>query len=65
MAFRDPLATDSYYSVYDSMGKLLFQRPLRPGKETEEIDLSRYGTGTYVIKCTDPEGVYHEQVVVE
>jgi len=47
------------------MGKLLFQRPLQPGKETEEIDLSRYGKGTYVIKCTDPEGVYHEQVVVE
>ena len=65
MAFKDPLVAESWYSVYDAMGKLLFQRPLQPGKETEEIDLSRYGKGTYVIKCTDPEGVYHERVVVE
>lgn len=63
--FKDPLQAESWYSVYDSLGKLLFQRPLGKGKETEEIDLSRYGKGTFVIKCTDPDGVYHERVVVE
>ncbi len=63
--FKDPLIAESWYSVYDTMGKLLFQRPLGKGKETEEIDLSRYGKGTYLIKCTDPTGVYHERVVVE
>jgi len=31
----------------------------------EEVDLSRFGRGTYVIKFTDPEGVCHERVVVE
>ena len=63
--FPDPLRAESYYSVYDSMGRLLYQRPLPAGKGTEEVDLSRFGKGTYVIKCTDKEGVYHERVVVE
>jgi len=63
--FKDPLQANSWYSVYDALGKLLFQRPLGKGKATEEIDLTRYGKGTYVIKCNDPTGVYHERVVVE
>ena len=65
LEFQDPLMAESYYSVYDSTGKLLYQRPLPVGKGTEEVDLSRYGKGTYVIKCTDRDGVYHERVVVE
>lgn len=65
LTFKDPLQAESYYSVYDAAGKLLYQRPLPTGKGTEEVDLSRYGKGTYVIKCTDKEGVYHERVVVE
>lgn len=63
--FQDPLMAESYYGVYDAMGKLLYQRPLPSGKETEEIDLSRYGKGTYVIKFTDPKGTSFERVVVE
>ncbi|MBK8499518.1 MAG: T9SS type A sorting domain-containing protein [Flavobacteriales bacterium] len=63
--FQDPLMAESYYSVYDAMGKLLYQRPLPSGKETEEIDLSRFGKGTYVIKFTHPEGTSFERVVVE
>jgi hypothetical protein len=47
------------------MGKLLFQRPLPVGKETEEVDLSRFGPGTYVIRFTDREGSCNERVVVE
>ncbi|MBK7385047.1 MAG: T9SS type A sorting domain-containing protein [Flavobacteriales bacterium] len=65
IAFQDPLMAESYYSVYDALGKLLYQRPLAPGKTTEEVDLSRFGAGTYVIRCTDPGGVSYERVVVE
>jgi hypothetical protein len=65
VVFPDPLMAESYYSVYDTMGKLLFQRPLPKGKETEEVDLSRFGRGTYVIKFTDKEGSCYERVVVE
>ncbi|MBL0126014.1 MAG: T9SS type A sorting domain-containing protein [Flavobacteriales bacterium] len=65
IAFQDPLMAETYYSVYDALGKLLYQRPLAPGKTTEEVDLSRFGAGTYVIRCTDPGGVSYERVVVE
>lgn len=63
--FQDPLMADSYYSVYDAMGKLLVQRAAAHGKKTEEVDLGRYGPGTYVIKFTDGTGVCYERVVVE
>ena len=63
--FTDPLLAESYYSVYDAMGKLLFQRPLPKGRQTEEVDLSRFGAGTYVIRCTDKEVSCYERVVVE
>jgi len=63
--FQDPLVKDTYYSVYDTMGKLLFQRAAAHGKRTEEVDLTGYSTGTYVIRFTDPEGVCYERVVVE
>ena len=65
MEFKDPLAAESYYSVYDTMGRLLYQRPLPSGKTTEEIDLSRFGKGTYLVKVTDKGGVCFERVVVE
>ncbi|MCW5900134.1 MAG: T9SS type A sorting domain-containing protein [Flavobacteriales bacterium] len=63
--FPDPLLKDSYYSVYDAMGRLLYQRPLPTGATVEEVDLSRFGRGTYVLRVTDPEGQRHERVVVE
>ncbi|HRD54635.1 MAG TPA: T9SS type A sorting domain-containing protein, partial [Flavobacteriales bacterium] len=62
ISFTDPLMAESYYSVYDGMGKLLFQRPLPKGRETEEVDLSRFGAGTYVIRFTDKEGSCYERV---
>ncbi|MEZ4806164.1 MAG: T9SS type A sorting domain-containing protein [Flavobacteriales bacterium] len=65
MEFPDPLMAESYYGVYDVMGRLLYQRPLPSGKQTEEIDLTRFGAGTYVLKLTDPEGACFERVVVE
>lgn len=63
--FKDALLADTYYSVFDATGKLLYQRPLPAGKGTEEVDLSRYSKGIYVIKCTAKDGVYHQRVVVE
>jgi len=44
---------------------LLLQRRVPPGAMVEEVDLSRFGSGTYVIKFTSPDGVCHERVVVE
>ncbi|MCW5899283.1 MAG: T9SS type A sorting domain-containing protein [Flavobacteriales bacterium] len=63
--FADPLMAESYYSVYDAMGRLLYQRPLPTGATLEEVDLSRFGRGTYVLRVTDPEGQRHTRVVVE
>jgi hypothetical protein len=63
--FPDPLQASSYYSVYDSMGRLLYQRPLPTGATLEEVDLSRFGRGTYTIRFTSPDGVLHERVVLE
>ena len=63
--FPDPLLASSYYSVYDSMGRLLYQRPLPTGATLEEVDLSRFGRGTYTIRFTSPDGVQHERVVLE
>ena len=65
MQFTDPLMAESFYSVYDSMGRLLYQRPLPTGSSTEEVDLTRFGAGTYVLKFTSPEGGCFERVVVE
>ena len=65
MEFDDPLTVDSFYSVYDALGRLLYQRPLPTGATIQEIDLSRFGKGTYVIKVTDREGVCYERVVLE
>jgi Secretion system C-terminal sorting domain len=63
--FQDPLMAESYYSVYDAMGKLLYQRPLPAGATLEEVDLGRFGKGTYVLKFTEPEGTCYERVLVE
>ncbi len=63
--FQDPLMAESYYSVYDALGKLLLQRAAAHGQRTQEVDLGRYGPGTYVIKFTDAEGTCYERVVVE
>lgn len=63
--FADPLMAESYYSLFDTMGKLLLQRPLPTGATLEEVDLSRFGAGSYVIKFTSPDGVCYERVVVE
>lgn len=65
VVFQDPLMAESYYSVYTAMGQLLYQRLLPVGKTVEEVDLSRYGAGTYLIKFTHKEGVCYERVLVE
>ncbi len=64
LSFADPLRADSFYSVFDGTGRLLFQRPLPSGATSEDIDLSCFGRGTYLLRLSGPEGVYHERVVV-
>ncbi len=65
MTFPGPLTVGSFYSVYDAVGKLLFQRPLAQGQQSEEIDLARFGKGTYLLRISDQEDVCHEKVVVQ
>jgi hypothetical protein len=65
VVFQDPLMADSYYSVYDTTGRLLYQRPLPAGATLEEVDLSRFGRGTYLLRVTNREGSCYERVVVE
>ncbi|MBL7963162.1 MAG: T9SS type A sorting domain-containing protein [Flavobacteriales bacterium] len=63
--FPEPLLKQCHFSVYDTTGRLLYQRPLPTGATWEQIDLSRFGRGTYLLKVTTPEGSCHERVVVE
>lgn len=63
--FKNPLLAKSNCGVYDAMGRLLYERPLPAGATLQEIDLSRFGKGTYLIKLTDPQGVRYERVVLE
>lgn len=63
--FNDPLSANSFYSVYDAMGLLLYQRPIPKGKEIEEIDLSRFGKGIYLLHFNLKDEVHTERVVVE
>jgi hypothetical protein len=65
LSFPDPLQRDTYYSVIDATGRLLYQRPLPAGGTEEDIDLSRFGRGTYILRITDPDGQRNERVVVE
>lgn len=65
VSFTDPLTADSFYSVYDATGQLLFQRPLTTGSAEVQMDLSRYGKGMYLVRFSDRNGVCSERVVVE
>ena len=63
--FPAPLLRESFYSVIDATGRLLYERPLPPGATTTDIDLSRFGKGTYILRITDPDGQRNVRVVVE
>ncbi|MBL7980474.1 MAG: T9SS type A sorting domain-containing protein [Flavobacteriales bacterium] len=65
LSFASPLMADSYYSVYDTMGKLLFEQRLQPGQESEAVDLSRFGKGIFLVRVSAAQGFYSERVVVE
>jgi hypothetical protein len=65
MEFTEPVQRNSFYSVLDATGRLLYERPLPPGTIIEDIDLSRFGPGTYILRITDPDGQRNERVVVE
>lgn len=63
--FPDPLLRESNFSVYDVTSRLLLERRLASGATLEEVDLSRFGSGTYLVKLTDPNGSCQVRVVVE
>lgn len=65
LLFPAPIASDGFYSLYDTVGKQLFQRPLVTGRMSEEVDLSGYGKGIYVVQVTNSEGVCYERVIVQ
>lgn len=65
MEFTEPLMPYSDCSVYDGMGKLVLQEPLPGTTMRFQLDLSHLGSGSYIIKLTIPDGVFHEQVMVE
>lgn len=57
-----PKAED-YITVYDSMGKIVLQRPYK--EEKQQLDLSRLASGVYTIKIVQQERVSVGKVVVE
>ncbi|MCB0794283.1 MAG: T9SS type A sorting domain-containing protein [Flavobacteriales bacterium] len=63
--FNDPLQVDSFYSVFDATGRLLYQRPLPTGATVEDIDLGHFGSGAYLLRFTTPHEVWCERVVVQ
>ncbi len=63
--FNGSRTVDSFYSVYDATGRLLFQRPLSKSMGAVEINLSGYGKGMYLIRFSDRDGICAERVVVE
>jgi hypothetical protein len=65
LSFPDPLLAESYYIVYDTMGKLLFEQRLQPGQESEAVDLSRFGKGIFLVRVSDAHGFHSDRVVVE
>jgi len=38
---------------------------LAKGQEKEEVDLSRFGAGTFLVRITSKDGVCNERVVVQ
>lgn len=63
--FADRLVIGSYCGLYDTMGRLLHEWALFAGATMEEIDLSRFGKGSFVLKFTKPNGSRYARVVVE
>lgn len=57
--------SDCYYSVFNSVGKLLLQRIFPYGNKDAEIDLSRYGKGIYLINITEGIEIITRKVVIE
>lgn len=65
VTFPELLTASCYYGVYDALGKLLDQQALPVGRNTSEIDLSRFGAGSYLIKVSDPKRVWHAKVLLQ
>nr|MBK9651704.1 T9SS type A sorting domain-containing protein [Bacteroidota bacterium] len=55
---------DSYVTVYDSTGRIIIQYGIA-GKQTLMFNLSKFGSGLYLIKINEQGKIRTEQVVVE
>ncbi|HRC32923.1 MAG TPA: T9SS type A sorting domain-containing protein [Bacteroidia bacterium] len=55
---------DSYVTVYDSTGRIIIQYGIA-GKQTLKFNLSKFGSGLYLIKINEQGKIRTEQVVVE
>jgi hypothetical protein len=62
--FPDRLITGSYCGLYDSMGRLVHEWALLPGTTMKVLDLSRFGKGSFVLKCTSPNAAGCVRVMV-
>lgn len=51
--------------LIDHNARLLYERLFATTAATVDIDLSRFGKGTYILRITDPQGQRNERVVVE
>jgi len=65
ITFPELLTASLYYGVYDALGQLLDQQPLPPGRNTTEIDLSRFSAGSYLIKVSSHTQVWQAKVMLE
>ncbi|MFZ1692072.1 MAG: T9SS type A sorting domain-containing protein [Flavobacteriales bacterium] len=65
ITFLEMLTASSSYGVYDALGKLLVQQPLQLGQNTTEVDLSRFGAGSYLIKVSSAKSIWHAKVLLE
>ncbi len=60
----EPFTKGSYLTVYDSMGRIVIQKPVAK-EEDKQIDLSGLGRGIYLLRIKEGEKVSESKVVVE
>ncbi len=60
----EPFTKGSYLTVYDSMGRIIMQKPIAK-EEDKQIDLTRQGSGIYLLRIKEGEKVSESKVVVE
>ena len=60
----EPFTKGSYLTVYDSMGRIVIQKPVAK-EEDKQIDLSGQGHGIYLLRIKEGEKVSESKLVVD